>query len=94
MSDVVEILKLVGPVGGTAIITAWLCLRSTRKNGNGVVCPIPEHVAELATHSEAIATLKKGQEAIFQKLSSLPADIATATAAATGVAIATAMHRR
>ena len=97
--QLLEISAVLTPVGATATAITWLWLKYGRgrervKEAPVVPCPFPEHVAELAKHGEAIETLKKGQEAIFQKLTTLPSDIAAATAAATGVAIATALHRK
>ena len=82
MSATIEALTILGPVGATAVVTAFVCLRYGRKNGNGNgKCPIPEHVATLAIHTEAIGTLKEGQTLIFNKLDDLPQKVAEAVKA-------------
>ena len=81
MSSTIEALTILGPVGATAVVTAFVCLRYGRKNGNGDKCPIPEHVSMLAVHSEAIKTLKEGQVTIFRKLDDLPQKVAEAVRA-------------
>jgi len=82
MSATVEALTILGPVGATAVVTAFVCLRYGRgKNGNGAKCPIPEHVSMLAVHTEAITTLKDGQKVIFEKLDDLPQKVADAVRA-------------
>ena len=84
-----EVLTTIGPAAAAAVVAAGAIVAvflkyGRRKNGNdppSPQCPLPEHVAMLAAHQEAIETLKEGQTTIFKKLDDLPQKVADAVRA-------------
>jgi len=72
--------EVIGPVGIVVLLLVGAFLRflkpillkaMTQRPAPKEDCPISEHVATLARHTEAIATLKEGQTVIFHKFDQL-----------------------